>query len=72
MEDVLGKFLENARTVPVDEKAEKALENLAKQGKHMTPAERIEQKRYNLYGTPNPDAETKERIDAYMKRHYNV
>ena len=38
----------------------------------MTPEERHEQRRYFLYGSPNPDQETKARIDAYMLRTYAV
>ncbi len=53
------------------EEGNKALEKLADMGRNMTGKERLEQKRYTLYGSPNPDSETKERIDKYMKDYYD-
>lgn len=72
MSDVFERVLESARNAPSNPEAEKALEILAEKGRNMTGAERLEQKRYNLYGTPDPDPETKARIDKYMKDYYNV
>ena len=57
---------------PSPEDVKEALARLAKAGANMTPEERHEQRRYFLYGSPNPDPETKARIDAYMLRTYGV
>ena len=72
--DLHKRVLESARQVPqnVIEESNRILETLAEMGRNMTPEERLEQKRFTLYGSPNPDPETKNRIDKYMKEYYNV
>ena len=57
---------------PIPEEVQQALDRLVEMGRNMTGADRLEQKRWTLYGSLNPDPETKERIDRYMKRYYNV
>ena len=68
------RVLESACNAPDDiiRQSEEDLAILAERGRNMTPEDRLEQKRFTLYGTPTPDPETKERIDAYMKEYYNV
>ena len=61
-----------AKIGPEPEDVKEALVRLAKAGANMTPEERHEQRRYFLYGSPNPDPDTKARIDAYMLRIYGV
>lgn len=70
---ILDTALEMAKKAPpMSEKTKRTLEKLVEGGRNMTGADRLEQKRYTLYGSMNPDPETKERIDRYMKRYYNV
>ena len=65
-------FASALKAGPEPEYVMEALARLAKAGANMTPAERHEQRRYFLYGSPNPDPETKARIDAYMLNTYGV
>ncbi len=70
---ILDEVMEKAmQAPPLPETVIEALNSLVEAGRNMTAADRLEQKRYNLYGTPNPDQETRERIDRYMKRNYGV
>ena len=69
----LDEVLASAKQVgPEPEDVKEALARLAQAGASMTPEERHEQRRYFLYGSPNPDPDTKARIDAYMLRIYGV
>ncbi len=73
MTDILDRVLKSAlEAPPPSPEVEEALKKLAEAEENMTGKDRLEQKRYNLYGTANPDPETRERIDQYMERYYGV
>ena len=71
--DFHDKVLKSIQNIPSEtlEEGNKALEKLAEMGRNMTGKDRLEQKRYTLYGSPNPDPETKARIDKYMEDYYD-
>ncbi len=71
--DLHEKIVESMNQIPKEvlERADRTLDKLAEMGKNMTGKDRLEQKRYNLYGSPNPDSKTKARVDKYMRDYYN-
>lgn len=69
LDEALGKAVKASQP---SQGASKMLKRLVRAGKEMTASDRLKQKRFTLYGTQNPDPETKKRIDQYMERYYGV
>ena len=65
--------IERLKSIPEEDFREgnDAVKKLAEMGRNMTGKDRLEQKRYTLYGSLDPDSETKERVDKYMKDYYD-
>ncbi len=69
----LSEVMEKAiQAPPLPDTIIETLNRLVKAGRSMMATDRLEQKRYNLYGIPNPDEETRERFNRYMKRNCGV
>ena len=54
------------------EVAAEVLRKLAEAGRLMTAEDHLEQMRGVMYGTPEPDPETRKEVDEHMRKYYGV